>query len=1314
MVNYNLILYKRMSTSSTVQQDLEEAKKLIGETNDRIDKLNQDIAKLVLQIQENETKREDERIADLERERVRIEAEKALAEARKLAEEAKIAALEKLREAQKVEAKKRDAAYEDDLKRLKKEAEEAAKAAAKAAEDERKEKERIREEEKRERERVRKEEDAAREVEKEKKRKEERRRVYVERRNDLQRDIEKIETKIGKVEAREAEIGIEKEGIRQGKQKVENNIKDKFAQLQINEIDIKTLLEYAGEDRGDVIKFKGTKDPVSGEVIILYDNGNRRFIRKDFEQTKDAEYKNEKRIYEVLSKTPSSFEYVPYYFGSEDTPGGGGRLLLEYVAGITSDKLIRRNITDLELELVKQGLKNALTIFKDIHLLNLTLNPKNVFIQMDTNTIKGILLKNFEYSMILKDETFEGPVTIPAAKINKVSVYYPDDFKEALRNKVKYTYKCLLPVDDTDDIDNFSLFVLNNYYKTCSKKTQAGVPIPPVDDFYKEDSRERIYTLVTELQKLGTKDKSFEDEERRLNEEKKKEGLKLKEPRGQMNNLRREYANVVTPVAAPGTAAPSAAAPSAAAPSAAPGAAAPSAAASSAAPSAAPGATAPTQFSIDDCVKIIAAPGAAPAATSGAPAAPRAAPAAPRAAPATTSGVPGATSGVPGAASAATSGAPRAASAATSGAPGAAPVNLINAIKAQDKDKVIESLSVLKQNVDEKDNTGTLPIEYAIESMNEDIIKILHEYLVYTDDITIKYKQKLKKAKEEKVAIETKIKFQEAAKEELTKRSTETHIKRDKVSKRRDGWFRKGTLTPENIQEIKDIDKRIEELIERIRNVDQIITTKGAELKTKEDEIRILEKKLELIDPPENPSPDDTIDVGDCVHIYGGSDTAFYKVVLVRDEGDAQIRKMQGVSEIGPRIWKFISNFVKTECPTTTGGDNTIYRVISSTPTTSVIKKFDGTGRERTENNSVLEKVACPPAPSAAPGPGPSRSKAAPAPSGPGPAPSAPGPLVAKFKLGDCVTLNPDPQLKTEIDVKTQLFLNKITPMVTAIDIITGATDSSNYIEYELTHYKKGKKEEKVRIQEKYLSPAPCPTDFLPYKAPPPEAAASAAPSAAPSANARRREQAAAQESEEEKLRDKEGLKVAITAGFVAGSPMTITERIAKRIERIMEHGEFEPDPTQFPIEELGEYNSFVSRLERSADKVEEYINILRDTGINLIYLLSEDEKKRIVIPRQRLDDNNEDDKKILEALRILGLTETSTESDFTKAYKKFALKGHPNRGGNLKTFQKVGSIKDKLDAFFKKPTSGGSRYGRTRSSRSRRKSVTRKYRKRI
>ena len=292
--------------------------------------------------------------------------------------------------------------------------------------------------------------------------------------------------------------------------------------------------------------------------------------------------------------------------------------------------------------------------------------------------------------------------------------------------------------------------------------------------------------------------------------------------------------------------------------------------------------------------------------------------------------------------------------------------------------------------------------------------------------------------------------------------------------------------------------------------------------------------------------------------------------------------------------------------------------------------------------------------------------------------------------------------------------------MITAIDIITGSTANSNYIEYELTHYKTGKKENKVRIQEKYLSSARCPADFLPYKAPP-------SPEAAASEPARR--QAPAEAPVNELARDKRELQEAITKGFVAD--MTITQRIAQRIAKILEHGNFDPDPTQFPQDERDEYNKFVSRLQQSADKAEEYIKIMSETqlklgdlGINLIYLLSKDDKKRIVITRQKLvpkkqktDENKEDDK-ILKALGILKLKETSTKSQYRKAYLKFVADKHPNKGGNKETFELVSGVKDKLDEFFEKAIpkdiSGGSRYGRTRSSRSRRKSVTRKYQKRI
>jgi hypothetical protein len=169
-----------------------------------------------------------------------------------------------------------------------------------------------------------------------------------------------------------------------------------------------------------------------------------------------------------------------------------------------------------------------------------------------------------------------------------------------------------------------------------------------------------------------------------------------------------------------------------------------------------------------------------------------------------------------------------------------------------------------------------------------------------------------------------------------------------------------------------------------------------------------------------------------------------------------------------------------------------------------------------------------------------------------------------------------------------------------------------------------------------------------------------------------------------------------------------------------LENGSFKPDPSQFTHNEPNEpdertvYENYVRRLKESADKVKEYIDIMNEQQINLIYLLSEDEKKRIVIPRQKLNPKDPDDQKLIDALRILKLNENSTEKEYIKAYRIFVVAKHPNKGGNSVTFNKVSGVKDKLDEFFKKATSGGSRYGRTRSSRSKRRSETRKYKKRI
>ena len=1270
-----------------LEEDLEEAKKTINEANDRIRQLAEEIARLSKQINENTTKSDEEKIADLERERVRVEAERKLAEARKAAEAKKAAALERLQKANKVEAAKRDAEFEKKMKLLREEAERARKAAEKAAEDEKIARDKRREDEARERERVRIEEEKARKLEAELREKKRRREIYVRERDTIQKDIDEIEGQIGKVQAREAEIQAEKETIRREKEDVKQNIEGKFAQLQITQIDIDTLLDYDGEDRGDVIKFKGNRIPV-GENIILYNNGNRRFIRKDFDVAKDTEYKNEKGIYEVLSKTPSSFEYVPYYFGSKDTAGGGGRLLLEYIAGITSDKLLTRNITDAELGVVKQGLKKALTVFKDIHLLHLTLNPKNILIQMDKNTIKGVLLKNFEYSMILNADSVEGPVTIPRSVIIRSKGYYPDDFKDALSTQVNYTYECL-PIGEEGDLDNFAFDKLSEFYKTCSKKTRAGVAIPPVIDFFDEDSRERIYTIVPRVQELGAKNKSFEEEEKQLRKEKEKQELKLKRPRGNMENLRREFANVITPVAS------------------------------------ATGRSAASPFVPGDCVKIVSVPAGKPP-----PPPPPPPPAEAKAeaeakakAEAEAASANPLPSSRPSRSFAYSSEAE--AKAATEKADAAAKSgtipNLIDAIKAQGKDKVIECLSVHKQDVDSTDISGKRAIDYAIESMNEDIIDILHEYLVQTDDIEKSIAAQLKQAETEKEKIETSIQQQKDTIELFEKEKQEKYYEKQRILN--PGIFNRGIfnqvrsiftkpeLSQTNSEKIRVIDERIKYLEGRIKYVNE--TIKGAEaigekekrvgleekLKAKENEIDILEKKSNFIYPPPNPRPERDVRKGACIHLYGGSNTAFYQVTGVKNTKNySTIRRMEGTVAIGPEISVNTSRFVSTTCPTASGGDNTIYVIVSTTATESVIKNFDGTGPARTVQNTELVKIPCP-----APSSKASASKV----------PASKVPAGPKFKLGDCVTLAAAFESTTEIDLKTKVFLKKITPMVTGIDIITGSTVNSNYIEYELTKNKKGEREDNtIRIQEKYLSSAACPKDFLPYKAPPP-------PEAADSEPVRRQPPAGAPVNE--LARDKDELKKAITEGFRQSiEPISIEQRISERIRKILENGSFKPDPSQFTHNEPNEpdertvYENYVRRLKESADKVKEYIDIMNEQQINLIYLLSEDEKKRIVIPRQKLNPKDPDDQKLIDALRILKLNENSTEKEYIKAYRIFVVAKHPNKGGNSVTFNKVSGVKDKLDEFFKKATSGGSRYGRTRSSRSKRRSETRKYKKRI
>ena len=1270
-----------------LEEDLEEAKKTINEANDRIRQLAEEIARLSKQINENTTKSDEEKIADLERERVRVEAERKLAEARKAAEAKKAAALERLQKANKVEAAKRDAEFEKKMKLLREEAERARKAAEKAAEDEKIARDKRREDEARERERVRIEEEKARKLEAELREKKRRREIYVRERDTIQKDIDEIEGQIGKVQAREAEIQAEKETIRREKEDVKQNIEGKFAQLQITQIDIDTLLDYDGEDRGDVIKFKGNRIPV-GENIILYNNGNRRFIRKDFDVAKDTEYKNEKGIYEVLSKTPSSFEYVPYYFGSKDTAGGGGRLLLEYIAGITSDKLLTRNITDAELGVVKQGLKKALTVFKDIHLLHLTLNPKNILIQMDKNTIKGVLLKNFEYSMILNADSVEGPVTIPRSVIIRSKGYYPDDFKDALSTQVNYTYECL-PIGEEGDLDNFAFDKLSEFYKTCSKKTRAGVAIPPVIDFFDEDSRERIYTIVPRVQELGAKNKSFEEEEKQLRKEKEKQELKLKRPRGNMENLRREFANVITPVAS------------------------------------ATGRSAASPFVPGDCVKIVSVPAGKPP-----PPPPPPPPAEAKAeaeakakAEAEAASADPLPSSRPSRSFAYSSEAE--AKAATEKADAAAKSgtipNLIDAIKAQGKDKVIECLSVHKQDVDSTDISGKRAIDYAIESMNEDIIDILHEYLVQTDDIEKSIAAQLKQAETEKEKIETSIQQQKDTIELFEKEKQEKYYEKQRILN--PGIFNRGIfnqvrsiftkpeLSQTNSEKIRVIDERIKYLEGRIKYVNE--TIKGAEaigekekrvgleekLKAKENEIDILEKKSNFIYPPPNPRPERDVRKGACIHLYGGSNTAFYQVTGVKNTKNySTIRRMEGTVAIGPEISVNTSRFVSTTCPTASGGDNTIYVIVSTTATESVIKNFDGTGPARTVQNTELVKIPCP-----APSSKASASKV----------PASKVPAGPKFKLGDCVTLAAAFESTTEIDLKTKVFLKKITPMVTGIDIITGSTVNSNYIEYELTKNKKGEREDNtIRIQEKYLSSAACPKDFLPYKAPPP-------PEAADSEPVRRQPPAGAPVNE--LARDKDELKKAITEGFRQSiEPISIEQRISERIRKILENGSFKPDPSQFTHNEPNEpdertvYENYVRRLKESADKVKEYIDIMNEQQINLIYLLSEDEKKRIVIPRQKLNPKDPDDQKLIDALRILKLNENSTEKEYIKAYRIFVVAKHPNKGGNSVTFNKVSGVKDKLDEFFKKATSGGSRYGRTRSSRSKRRSETRKYKKRI
>ena len=46
---------------------------------------------------------------------------------------------------------------------------------------------------------------------------------------------------------------------------------------------------------------------------------------------------------------------------------------------------------------------------------------------------------------------------------------------------------------------------------------------------------------------------------------------------------------------------------------------------------------------------------------------------------------------------------------------------------------------------------------------------------------------------------------------------------------------------------------------------------------------------------------------------------------------------------------------------------------------------------------------------------------------------------------------------------------------------------------------------------------------------------------------------------------------------------------------------------------------------------------------------------------------------------QILGINENASQDEIKKAYKKLAMKNHPDRGGDTKTFQEISQAYDTL-----------------------------------
>lgn len=115
-------------------------------------------------------------------------------------------------------------------------------------------------------------------------------------------------------------------------------------------------------------------------------------------------YMNEGLNITNLLVNKSTRHYVPFWLGSITNNGNTETALVnEFVSGPSLDDLIKKGITNEEKKRIEQNIRKVVNAFHDAGFLHLDIQPENIIIRMDNNTIvpdeeDPVVFINFEQS----------------------------------------------------------------------------------------------------------------------------------------------------------------------------------------------------------------------------------------------------------------------------------------------------------------------------------------------------------------------------------------------------------------------------------------------------------------------------------------------------------------------------------------------------------------------------------------------------------------------------------------------------------------------------------------------------------------------------------------------------------------------------------------------------------------------------------------------------------------------------------------------------------------------------------------------------